>query len=84
MALIWVNFQNKFLKIQFHEIFSSDIEEGAGDADNAGINLVHFVNKLRTLQPEIIIGQPTYGYPQGNKIFNFTKFSQKLIFFLSN
>ena len=53
----------------------SDIEEGAGDADNAGVNLVHFVNKLRTLQPEIIIGQPTYGYPQGDKILNFTKFS---------
>ena len=40
-----------------------DIEEGAGSAADAGPNMVHFVNKLRSLQPEIIIGQPSYGYP---------------------
>ena len=40
-----------------------DIEEGAGDADQAGQNLVHFVVKLRSLRPDIIIGLPTYGYP---------------------
>lgn len=41
-----------------------DIEEGAGDQTEAGANMVHFVRKLRSLKPEIIIGQPTYGYPQ--------------------
>ena len=30
----------------------------------AGPNLVHFVRRLRSLRPGIIIGQPTYGYPQ--------------------
>lgn len=50
-----------------------DIEEGAGEAANAGANMVHFVNKLRTLKPDIIIGQPTYGYPAidaANEIIN--------------
>ena len=41
-----------------------DIEEGAGDQEEAGTNMVHFIRKLRDLQPNIIIGQPTYGYPQ--------------------
>ena len=40
-----------------------DIEEGAGQQEEAGYNLVHFIRKLRELQPNIIIGQPTYGYP---------------------
>ena len=40
-----------------------DIEEGAGDRAQAGPNFVHFVNKIRTIKPEMIIGQPTYGYP---------------------
>ena len=40
-----------------------DIEEGAGGRAEAGPNFVHFVNKLRTIKPEIIIGQPTYGFP---------------------
>ena len=40
-----------------------DIEEGAGDRVVAGPNFVHFVNKIRTIKPEMIIGQPTYGYP---------------------
>jgi hypothetical protein len=41
-----------------------DIEEGAGSRPEAGPNLVHFMKRLRQLQPDIIIGQPTYGYPQ--------------------
>ena len=40
-----------------------DIEEGAGGRVEAGPNFVHFVNKIRTIKPEMIIGQPTYGYP---------------------
>ena len=41
-----------------------DIEEGAGSSVEAGINMGHFVRRLRDLQPDIIIGQPTYDYPQ--------------------
>jgi hypothetical protein len=41
-----------------------DIESGAGDESNAGINMVHFIKKLRQLVPNIYIGQPTFGYPQ--------------------
>lgn len=41
-----------------------DIEEGAGSQGAAGPNMVHFINKLRSIKPEIVIGQPTYGYPQ--------------------
>ena len=41
-----------------------DIEEGAGQHEEAGHNMVHFIRKIRDLQPNIIIGQPTYGYPQ--------------------
>jgi hypothetical protein len=40
------------------------IEAGAGDRKDAGPNMVHFIRKLRQLKPNIIIGQPTYGYPQ--------------------
>ena len=40
-----------------------DIEEGAGGRAEAGPNFVHFVNKIRTIKPEMIIGQPTYGFP---------------------
>jgi len=40
-----------------------DIEDGAGDAAGAGENMVHFVRKLRELSPNMIISQPTYGYP---------------------
>ena len=40
-----------------------DIEDGAGDAKGAGKNMIHFVRKLKQLQPKMIIGQPTYGYP---------------------
>lgn len=41
-----------------------DLEEGAGSNGRAGPNMVHFIRKLRQLQPNIIISQPTYGYPQ--------------------
>ena len=41
-----------------------DIEEGAGESWGAGENLVHFVRRLKQLQPELIVGQPTYGFPQ--------------------
>ena len=40
-----------------------DIEDGAGDAKGAGTNMIYFVRKLKELQPKMIIGQPTYGYP---------------------
>ena len=32
----------------------------------AGSNMVHFIKRLRELVPNIIISQPTYGYPQVN------------------
>ena len=41
-----------------------DIETGAGDKPNAGVNMVYFIKKLRQLVPNIYIGQPTFGYPQ--------------------
>ena len=41
-----------------------DIESGAGDKNDAGPHMVHFIRRLRQLQPDIIIGQPTFGYPQ--------------------
>ena len=41
-----------------------DLEDGAGDTPKAGPNMIHFVRRLRQLQPKMIIGQPTYGYPQ--------------------
>merc|ERR1712029_179630 len=40
-----------------------DIEDGAGNAHGAGANMVHFIRKLRELSPNMIISQPTYGYP---------------------
>ena len=40
-----------------------DIEEGAGAKPESGTNMIHFVRKLRQLRPDIIIGQPTYGFP---------------------
>ena len=40
-----------------------DLEEGAGSNNIAGPNMVHFVRRLRELVPDIIIAQPTYGYP---------------------
>ena len=41
-----------------------DLEEGAGARAEAGPNMVHFIRRLRELQPKMIISQPTYGYPQ--------------------
>lgn len=41
-----------------------DIEEGAGAKPEAGVNMIHFIRKLKSLKPDMIIGQPTYGYPQ--------------------
>ena len=41
-----------------------DLEEGAGGKAAAGPNMVHFVRKLKELNPSIIVSQPTYGWPQ--------------------
>merc|ERR1711935_75441 len=41
-----------------------DLEDSAGDTPKAGPNMIHFVKKLKKLQPKMIIGQPTYGFPQ--------------------
>merc|ERR1739848_627456 len=41
-----------------------DLEDGAGNTPKAGPMMIHFVKKLRQLQPKMIIGQPTYGFPQ--------------------
>ena len=41
-----------------------DLEEGAGAHEDAGPNMIHFIRKLRELQPSIIISQPVYGNPQ--------------------
>ncbi len=41
-----------------------DIESGAGDAGGAGENMIYFIQRLRELDPDIIIAQPTFGYPQ--------------------
>jgi hypothetical protein len=41
-----------------------DIEEGAGSNRIAGPNLVHFVRRIRSIVPDMLIGQPAYGYPQ--------------------
>ena len=40
-----------------------DIEAGAGDKAEAGPNMVHFIRKLKSLQPGMLVSQPT-GYPQ--------------------
>jgi chitinase len=41
-----------------------DIENGAGEQQAAGPNMMFFIKKLRQLVPKIIISQPTYGFPQ--------------------
>jgi len=41
-----------------------DLEEGAGSNKEAGPNMVHFIRKLKSLQPGLLITQPTYGFPQ--------------------
>ena len=44
-----------------------DIEEGAGSAKRAGPNLVHFIRKVKSIEPDMLVSQPTYGYPQVSK-----------------
>jgi len=41
-----------------------DLEEGAGSNPVAGPNMVHFVRRLKSLQPGWLVTQPTYGFPQ--------------------
>ena len=41
-----------------------DIENGAGDRQEAGPNMLHFIRKLKSIHPDMIVSQPTYGYPQ--------------------
>ena len=41
-----------------------DLEEGAGEHQKAGVNMVHFIKKLRSLVPTLIISQPVFGYPK--------------------
>jgi len=41
-----------------------DIESGAGNSEESGVNMVHFLTKLKALQPNMIVNQPVYGYPQ--------------------
>ena len=30
----------------------------------AGPNMLHFIRKLKSIHPDMIVSQPTYGYPQ--------------------
>eukprot|EP01084_Bolivina_argentea_P229092 386738_1 len=60
-----------------------DIETGAGNSQASGDNLVAFAKKLRSLNPNMIITQPVYGFPQvtaENTMVNqgFTKDSKSL------
>ena len=41
-----------------------DIEDVAGNQPGAGRNLVHFIKKLKEVNPKLIINQPVYGHPQ--------------------
>jgi len=41
-----------------------DLEEGAGAKPEAGPNMIHFIRRLKELNPTIIVSQPVYGYPQ--------------------
>jgi len=41
-----------------------DLEEGAGSKKEAGPNMIHFIRRLKELNPAIIVSQPVYGYPQ--------------------
>ena len=46
-----------------------DLENGAGEAPNAGTNMVHFVKKIHQIRKSegkfrMIISQPTFGFPQ--------------------
>lgn len=55
-----------------------DIEGAAGNSQTAAANVIAFAQKLRSLNPKMLITQPVYGYPQieaQNEIINegFTK-----------
>jgi len=41
-----------------------DLESGAGDRPEAGVNMFYFIQKLRSYIPDFIITQPTFGFPQ--------------------
>lgn len=41
-----------------------NIESGAGNEKGAQKHLLDFIKKLRELSPDIIISQPTFGFPQ--------------------
>jgi len=41
-----------------------DVEAGAGEHPDTGINLYYFIKKLRSIHPDFIITQPSFGYPQ--------------------
>jgi len=41
-----------------------DIEEGAGSKKAAGPNMLYFIKKLKSIHPDLMVSQPTYGYPQ--------------------
>jgi hypothetical protein len=44
--------------------YHQDIETGAGDATDAGPNLVAFIQRLKQLAPSMHVSQPVFGYPQ--------------------
>ena len=48
-----------------------DIENGAGEQQAAGPNMIFFIKKLRQLVPKMIISQPAYGFPQVSILFLF-------------
>jgi hypothetical protein len=54
-----------------------DLETGAGDNPEAGVNMYFFIKKLKSIHPDIIITQPTFGYPQVI-IFNINEIFQNL------
>jgi len=41
-----------------------DIEDGAGTAPGSGNNLIAFIKRIKDINPNFIITQPTYGSPQ--------------------
>jgi hypothetical protein len=50
-----------------------DIENGAGDRPEAGKHMIHFIKKIREIEPSMIISQPTFGFPQipaNNEVIN--------------
>merc|ERR1711973_1054837 len=42
-----------------------DLEEGAGSKKEAGPNMIHFIRRLKELNPAMIVSQPVYGNSQG-------------------